>query len=89
MSTYTAPTYADELGMMTNECRWANWPRLTLKHRTRRDADFRGMPEPGLLVSGHGPTVFKTLLFFDITDSTERIAYSSFEELLADGWVVD
>lgn len=80
----------DHLAMMKDSSRWPCWPFLPLKRGNNELKD----KNLGVLVSGYGPKVFHQYLF-DLPSTIEKLEsspnteYSSFEELLADGWVVD
>lgn len=68
---------------------WPMWPYLPLKHSVKRDNS--GFPELGLLLDSDPPKakVFHNCLYLPITSETPVTEYASFEELFADGWVVD
>lgn len=83
------PTRADHLEMMAHESNWQAWPFCPLKHTSKRDPVFPGMPLTGMLATGQGATVFIGNIFFGINEQTPRQEYNSLEEVLDDGWIVD
>lgn len=91
------PVYPDHLGMIKSPDNWPCWPVLPLKRYTKvRPGAF---PDLGIILSVEGVpanTVYEVDMFMcpDIkqlmTDpNIVKHEYSSPEEIVADGWVVD
>ena len=79
------PETEKHLEMMKDEDRWPVWPFLPLK----RGEFSRG--EVGILVAGMGPLVHMVNLFETANKlrDCQKAEYTSFEQLVSDGWVVD
>jgi hypothetical protein len=85
----------DDLDMMKNPMTWHCWPILPIKKRN----ESGGRPEFGLLLATKKPVVYLVGMFdlgdlgikntADIMKKVKSTAYSSFEAILDDGWIVD
>lgn len=79
----------EDLQMMQDPDEWPYWPQLPLKRRFR-DKPRKPGPMYGFLVAipELRPIVFVGLIGA-VQENRPTIEYSSFEELLEDGWLVD
>ena len=78
-------TSLDHAMMMKDEDRWPIWPRLPVKHVTKREGSF---PVMGILFAGQGPKVFVVNMYDEITEETKTEEFASFEALAVQ-WEVD
>lgn len=70
--------------LILNPCNWPLWPGLPLR-RTQE-------PRIGLILDVDGPERYKvyfTYIFAPELKTCETKLYSTVDELLADGWIVD
>ena len=81
----------NDLEMMTNTMNWPNFPVLPVKRYTKESC----MPEAGIMVPDL-PTVFvvnmwdlKSGVLKDQLKDVPKKEYATYQELIADGWVVD
>jgi hypothetical protein len=85
----------DDKEMMENPTAWPVWPVLPIKRRPKD-----GGTELAIMVHAEGrlTDVYLGDMFgfaeqggtvAEILDSAEKIHYNSYDEIIADGWVVD
>lgn len=75
-----------DIGWMGDPNKWVNWPRLTLKHRTKKADD--GFPILGIMVDTGKAHVYICNLFDAITPDTPKTEYADVEALAIE-WTVD
>lgn len=82
----TVQTFDDVAFLKTPE-KWPNYPLCPVKNRNEQKDNF---PLLGVIVSPR-PTVYLVNLFSiqPGMEPPETREYGSFEELIADGWIVD
>lgn len=87
----------DDLAFLTDSQKWPNYPMCPVKNYNNPKPG--GFPEMGVVVASEGPA-FPSVILCNMwslveayqkgeTEGIEKKEYSSLEELLADGWVVD
>lgn len=89
---YIEKTDREELAMMRDPERWPHYDILPVKRYKKGMGTFStGGPECGVLRSGRGPVVYKGNPWQrEALETAPVIAeYKTFEEMYADGWVVD
>lgn len=76
------PTAQDNIDFMRSPNRWPMWPRLPIK----KGLDVACLVEIGF--SGVEPIVYHGSIYGPLSEDNST-KYKSFEDLVADGWVVD
>ena len=93
---------AEDLEMLQRPGRWPHWPVLPVKRPDPRFSSGRhstSFNQFGLMVAvperryhvylGHRIDVAGPGTLAGVLDQLPRVEYSSYEEILVDGWVVD
>lgn len=78
---------AEEIAMMEGKgTLWSTYPVCHVKRPMTK-----GWPEMGAIIVGFGPTIFDYSVWANKNfDENKKIAvYSSFDEMVDDGWIVD
>ena len=84
-----------DLRFLRDPFNWPNYPVCPVKSVTRKEADDSSWPKMGLVVVDSPAVYIKNvfeLLSGDLDsqlEGIEKFTYGSFEELIADGWIVD
>ena len=73
-----------DIKMMNTPDDWPAWPFLPLK----RYIESHKSPECAILLAGHGPKVVKCNMW-SYDPKAETIEYTSFQELVDAGWIID
>ncbi len=89
MRTMTPEERTDEVRRIEYEDGWPNWPVLPMKHLTRKDEG--GAPVLGLMFSTGGAKVYvgAVMGLRGDLDAYPTEKFSSFEDMVAAGWVGD
>lgn len=83
----SAEERAEEISLMKGEGKpWSTWPVCHVKRPMTT-----GWPEMGAILVGLGPTVYDFSIWSGKEfDPNKKLAtYSSFDEMVDDGWIVD
>jgi hypothetical protein len=84
----------DDVKFMQDTVNWPNWPFLTVKKYYKED----GVPDVGLMIDGYKATVYHVNMWelganpdldSDVFKNAKKSEYSSYEEAVDDGWIVD
>jgi hypothetical protein len=79
-----------DLTMMKSATQWPSWPILPIKKTGKNIPDAEGT---GILIADHGPVIF-FINMYAIDNTTDfntikKERFSSFEEIVRAGWIVD
>ncbi len=75
----------DDLEMIRSPSHWPCWPRLPLvRSDVLYDEHICFVVDDGKML-----TVYLTLIYYRVTDTTQKLEYKTHQELFEDGWRVD